>query len=361
MSLNDSQFCFSPAPDAQQTDILFDRTMYTAFPHVARLDGDEFLMAFRQAPREERVRHTHPRSIITVSRSKDLGKSWDVEGVSQLAAGGGQEFSPIYLGAGKVGGALAMHEVVSVDESERTGIPQLHENEYAYGNTGAYWCWSRTYGLTWRLHDAVLVDAGIQSSAPPIRLQDGSVLCPAYGVRGRSTTYSSVLYRSDDGGASWSDAVTVAKGNARTRGYCEPALLEVTPGRILAVHRIGTVKVGVPGSFWWNESLDGGMTWSRPAATDVLSGACPRMLRLHDGRVLLTYGRRFEPYGIYGVLSQDGGRTWGEALLLRKARNSDQGYTSSLELEPGRIFTASYAQNRRGVTGITGTFWSLPP
>lgn len=114
------------------------------------------------------------------------------------------------------------------------------------------------------------------------------------------------------------------------------------------------------GCFWWNESLDGGMTWSRPAPTDILSGACPRLLRLHDDRVLLTYGRRFEPYGIYGALSEDGGRTWGEALLLRKALNSDQGYTSSLELEPGRIFAASYAQNRRGVTGITGTFWSLP-
>jgi len=59
-------------------------------------------------------------------------------------------------------------------------------------------------------------------------------------------------------------------------------------------------------------------------------------------------------------LSEDGGRTWSEAILVRKAPNGDQGYTSSLELEPGRIFTTSYAQNRRGVTGIIGTSWALP-
>jgi hypothetical protein len=266
----------------------------------------------------------------------------------------------ICLGHRRVGGALAMHEVVPVSEAERAGIPWTHRHEYAFGNTGAYWCWSRNWGLTWRLHDAVLIDSDIQPSAPPIALKNGSLLCPAYGTSGRSKAYSSVLYRSKDGGASWSAAVTVAKGTARTRGYCEPALLEVNPGYVLAVHRIEQVRSGPPCCFWTNESLDSGAIWSQPAPTNILSGACPRLLKLHDGRVLLTYGRRFEPYGLYGVLSEDSGKTWGVPLLLRKAPNGDQGYTSSLELETGRIFTASYAQNRRGVTGITGTFWSLP-
>ena len=58
----------------RQTDILFDPTSYTAFPHVVRLDGDELLIAFRQAPRQEQVRHTHPRSVITVMRSYGPGR-----------------------------------------------------------------------------------------------------------------------------------------------------------------------------------------------------------------------------------------------------------------------------------------------
>ena len=59
-------------PAIRQIDVLFDAANYTAFPHVVRLDGDELLMAFRQASAQNQVRHTHPRSMITVIRSYDL-------------------------------------------------------------------------------------------------------------------------------------------------------------------------------------------------------------------------------------------------------------------------------------------------
>ena len=59
--------------------------------------------------------------------------------------------------------------------------------------------------------------------------------------------------------------------------------------------------------------------------------------------------------------STDGGKTWGNsAWQLRPTPDGNQGYTSSLELDDGRIFTTSYARDNRGVTGITGTFWRLP-
>ncbi len=82
---------------------------------------------------------------------------------------------------------------------------------------------------------------------------------------------------------------------------------------------------------------------------------------LQDGRLLLTYGRRFNPYGIYASLSEDNGKSWSETCwLLRKARDGDLGYTSSIQLDSGRIFTTSYAKNAGGTTGIIGTFWDLP-
>ena len=84
------------------------------------------------------------------------------------------------------------------------------------------------------------------------------------------------------------------------------------------------------------------------------------MLKLQDGRILLTYGRRREPYGIYASFSEDG-KTWSEdTWLLRATSNANQGYTSSLQLDKGRMFTTCYALNSRGLTGITGTFWTLP-
>ena len=77
-----------PAPKARQTRIFYDRQSYSAFPHVVRLEGDELLIAFRQAPDAEIVKHSHPRSVITVIRSYDLGETWETESASQMAAGG---------------------------------------------------------------------------------------------------------------------------------------------------------------------------------------------------------------------------------------------------------------------------------
>jgi len=347
--------------NVRQTDILFDHAFYTAFPHVVRLQGDELLIAFRQAPRETQLRHTHPRSVITVMRSYDLGQTWDVKNATQFAAGGGQEFAPIYLGHRHVGGLLAMHEVVPMAEAKRAALPHTHANEYPFGNVGGFWCWSNNDGLSWKLHHTVLFAPGMQPCAPPIRLESGTLLAPCYGDIKKGSLSSSLVYRSEDQGKTWSPPTVTAEGSPSTRAYYEPAILELDKDRVLAMHRMGQARDGRDGLFWRNESRDGGKTWSDPVETEILSGACPRLLKLEDKRILLTYGRRYEPYGLYARLSVDGGTTWsGTSWLLRKAPNGDQGYSSSIEIEPGRVFTVCYAQDDQGVTGITGTFWDLP-
>lgn len=352
-------FRYSKAPRARQTRIYYDSGSYSAFPHVVQLEGDELLLAFRQAPKHPAgVRHTHPRSLITVIRSPDGGQTWMADEATQLAAGGGQELGLIYLGCGRVGGALAAHEVFPESEAERADTPRTHAGEYPFRNVGALWCWSDNYGLSWRVERAILVGDRMQACAPPICLADGTLMIPAYGALGRSRTGSSVLYRSSDGGATWSEAAIIARGGPKTRAYQEPVLMELAPGHLLSMLRVHDPKN--PGIFWRCESRDGGTTWSRPKPTGILSGACPRLLKLRDGRLLLTYGRRFEPCGIYAALSDDGGNTWDDTLQLRPAPDGDQGYTSSVELGAGSILTATYGKNARGITGITGTFWKVP-
>ena len=354
-------FAAIPVPRARQTQIFYDSHSYSAFPHVVRLEGDELLLAFRQAPREVgAIRHTHPRSIITVIRSYDLGATWALDEAGQLAGGGGQELGLIYLGRGKVGGALAAHEVAPEREAERAGWPAIHPHEYPFTNVGALWCWSDNYGLTWRVDNTILVGDNMQACAPPVQLSDGTLMIPAYGRIGRSRADSSVLYRSADGGANWSGGTAMARGRPQTRDYHEPVLMELAPGHLLGMHRIAPHDQGRRGLFWVNQSRDNGHSWSAPKPSDILSGACPRLLPLRDGRLLLTYGRRFEPFGLYAALSQDKGTSWGQQWLLRRAANGDQGYSSSVELDDGRVFTACYGQNGRGTTGITGTFWEVP-
>lgn len=373
MSVGDETFRVRRAPGARQVDILFDPTQYSAFPHVVRLDGDELLLAFRQAPKQDVVRHTHPRSVITVIRSPDLGETWDVGSASQLGAGGGQEFSLLYLGKGVVAGPLAKHVVVPRSESGRARIPVTHAHEYAFTSTGVYWARSDSWGLAWRLCDTTLIPGGRwQPSAAPIRLTDGTILCPVYGQagggrRGRHSNISSVVLRSDDGGVTWPERVVCARGNRQRRGYGEPALAETGPGRVRALHRgLADTRDRWP-RIWSNESVDGGRTWSKPVNTGIISGACPRLLSLRDGRLLLTFGRRQSPFGIRAMISEDGGATWGDtAWVLCPCRSPNQGYTSSVELEPGRVLTTFYREHRhdgdprRRVTGIAATAWQLP-
>jgi len=360
----DRSITVNTPPGVRQSDVLFDPACYTAFPHVIRLEKDELLMAFRQAPSQQRVRHTHPRSVITIMRSYDLGRNWDVENAGQMAAGGGQELAPFYLGKGVVGGLLAMHEVVPVNESSRTAIPHIHKHEYPFRNVGGFWCWSENSGLTWPLHHSVLFAPKMQTCSTAIMCQDGGLLAPCYGnvERGLTGVSSNVVYRSDDKGRSWSAATVMAQGSRDTRDFYEPCILELERGHLLCLHRVGRCQDGRLGLLWQNESRDGGATWSEPVETNITSGACPRMSKLADGRLLLTYGRRYKPYGLYARLSRDAGRSWSDtSWLLRAAPDGNQGYSSSVEVEPGKVFTACYGRNREGVTGITGTFWSVPP
>ncbi len=357
---DDTRLHVRSAPAAHQTDILFDERCYSAFPHLVSLGGTELLIALRQAPQQERIRHTHPRSVITVMRSYDLGETWDSENAAQLAAGGGQEFGMLALGNGVIGGALAKHGVAPMHEAERAGFAK-RRHEYPYGLNGGYWALSKNYGFTWQIEDFRVVDLAAMPCAAPIKASDGAILLPAYGIAGGANVQSSLLYCSTDGGLTWSTPVLMAPGVASERTYCEPGLLELAPGHLLCLHRTEDVKVGQHGTFWRNESRDGGRTWSAPEDTGIISGACPRLLKVADGRVLLTFGRRRDPFSIRAMLSSDGGRSWGDtAWVLRPMPNGDEGYSSSVQFADGRVFTVSYGQNTVGVTGIVGTWWRLP-
>lgn len=340
-------------------DIWFDPAMYSAFPNLVRLDGDELLLTFRQAPVTPQIHHTHPRSIVTVARSYDLGKTWDMANATQVAAGGGQELATLYLGNGLVVGALAWHSVVHEREEKRSGL-KTAEGEYRFGTPGTLWAWSTDHGLSWPPHQtSFLGGPDSMPCAPPIRLHDGTLYCPSYTFDSTNQIMSSIGFRSSDGGKTWTHGVIAAHHDGGA--MCEPSVVELSPGKLLAFHRAETGKGPETRVFWSNTSADGGKTWSTPKPTGIQSGACPRLLRLHDGRVLLTYGCRFAPCGIFARVSDDGGETWKHGpWLLRALPNSDQGYTSSLEVAPGEIITSSYGRNAANIAGIFATRWRLP-
>ena len=76
----------------------------------------------------------------------------------------------------------------------------------------------------------------------------------------------------------------------------------------------------------------------------------PHLLKLADGRLCLTYGRRAKPYGIFAILSSDAGQTWSEPITLRDdGGGRDLGYPRSVQSPMGKSSPSTTSGMRRPV------------
>ena len=108
-------------------------------------------------------------------------------------------------------------------------------------------------------------------------------------------------------------------------------------------------------------STDDGKSWkylSTPAG-NIGEGNPPSMIRLHDGRLCLTYGYRAEPFGIRAQLSNDDGATWSDPIHLRDdGGGRDLGYTRTVQRPDGNIVTVYYFTDKVDVErSIAFTIW----
>ena len=93
-----------------------------------------------------------------------------------------------------------------------------------------------------------------------------------------------------------------------------------------------------------------------------MDGLPGHVIRLSDGRLLCSYGRRKAPFGIRMCLSADAGRTWeieDEIVVRDDLPNGDLGYPTAIEYDPKRVFVCYYCRDPAGITGIEGTYVEL--
>lgn len=167
--------------------------------------------------------------------------------------------------------------------------------------------------------------------------------------------------RTDDGGKTWSLVNWIGP---EPDGFAiMPASVRLSDSEILvAVRR----REGPDRFISAYRSEDGGSTWTSlgDPVRDTGVGNPPAMTRLHDGRILLVYGYRAEPYSIRAKLSDDKGKTWSEAYVLRdNGSGRDIGYPRVVQRPDGKVVAAYYFMDED--TGperyIEAAIWDPPP
>ncbi|MCI0520500.1 MAG: glycoside hydrolase [Chloroflexi bacterium] len=126
-----------------------------------------------------------------------------------------------------------------------------------------------------------------------------------YGEEGESESTRSALIRSDDNGENWEYYSTLAYDPASIIDYEEPALLRLRDGRLVCFLRTHVNPSGDAKNLVMVVSEDGGFSWTPPKWTNIW-GYPAELIALQDGRYLMIYGYRRPPYGVRGVISEDG-------------------------------------------------------
>lgn len=185
----------------------------------------------------------------------------------------------------------------------------------------------------------------INSNAPhgPVQGFNGRLLYFGSGTFGTPDNPMPLgVCQSLDDGITWSTLGVIPtrefnRPDGRPPFWNEPHGIELSPGKFLMQIRNNENK-----ETWQTESEDDGKTWTKPHAIGVW-GLPSHLLRLKDGRILMSYGYRRDPYRNQVRLSSDEGKTWSEPMMLSEpGPQRDLGYPSTVQLPDESLITVWY-------------------
>lgn len=217
---------------------------------------------------------------------------------------------------------------------------------------------------TWMLRST---DGGMTWSAP-YRVPVNSPHGPAALDGGRLLYAGKQLWQpgqkvgvcesTDDGRTwRWLSEIPARPGDTVVQ-YHELHAVQAGDGRVI-VH-IRNHNPQNPGETLQTESADGGRTWSTPHAIGVW-GLPSHLLRLRDGRLLMTYGYRRAPFGNQARISSDHGATWSEPIVISDdGAGVDLGYPTTVEVDGGQFLTVWYESMKGSAHAVLRQArWSL--
>jgi hypothetical protein len=223
---------------------------------------------------------------------------------------------------------------------------------------GLYSIQSFDHGATWS-EPVPITGGGKAVRGNPVELEDGTLVLPTYG--GAENKGTIFIMASSDRGGSWE---RIAQLEIEDYLFHEPNLSLTPSGKIVLLTRsrnmAGPEANGLSSPLYTSESVDGGRTWSPIVQRPFYSPSPFHMLRLHSGKVLVSYGYRFEPFGIRAFLLDSELSSWDEVeetVLRADGAGFDLGYTSAVQIDNGEILiTYYYYDDEEGRRYIAGTY-----
>jgi hypothetical protein len=351
-------------------------------PCIAQLSGGELLLVAFHTIRTGNTKHIGGQAVVLLKedallfRSKDGGLTWSEPEVLPFV---GREPYFTILSDGIVLMTAQM-------------LPQDVRNERDHARAFVHRSTDR--GKTWQSTEFAGEDlpgwgpgANIFYSRNVLETEDGGLMMGVGSANG-----DDYLFRSDDRGAAWRLADTCTfehfeKGEAREMGFpvcAEAVFREAGNGDLLALMRLSPKHLpslpgaDVPDGHWDHHerlalyrSKDGGRYWSFAELGSTYGEMYPAILKLHDGRLLLTFTVRdlHPPLGVRAVLGKEMpyGFTFDfehDRMMLDTktpvGKDSGGGFGCTVQLDDGTLVTSCSYRGEEDELHCEVVRWRLP-
>lgn len=243
--------------------------------------------------------HTAVSTHVMVADSRNGGRTWT--GHRSIAHLNAWEHHAVWV-APQISRLRDGRLLIIVDRGHRRpgdGWPMISRWQQADRGMANYLLWSADNGRSWS-GPAKIDDVGGEPSYV-VELADGALAFTRTESRvwqgmydppqpWNTGCYRSMMVFSDDGGRTWGRTAVVTDEPYQSDN--EVAFVELEPGHIMAITRVGFGggAYGQPSRV--AHSHDGGRTWMRPVLSPYY-GQRPIIGRLRSGRLLVTYRNRW--------------------------------------------------------------------
>ena len=325
--------------------------LYHGWPTLTRRANGELLLVFSGG----REAHVCPFGRLEMMRSKDNGQSWGWPQVLNDSPIDERDAGIVETAQGSIlvttFTSLAYETILArlektqpTDEKSKVELDfKLAEWRAAHGRltaeqrqheVGSWMIRSTDGGVTWSARYAV----PLNSPHGPVVLRDGRLI---YAGKALWKDDRIGVCESKDDGLTWDWLATIpAREGDDPKQFHELHAVEAADGTLIA--HIRNHNKQNAGETLQSESRDGGKTWSVPHSIGVW-GLPSHLLRLRDGRLLMSYGHRKNPLGNLARISSNNGQTWSDSLTINDdAKSGDMGYPSTVECSDGSFVTVWY-------------------